>query len=132
MTPLSQNCVKKTQISISSTTGGKKIKIRNYNNFGSNFFLTKEFLNFETSTLVVTSLFQIWNYQDRTYIWDTFFNFLKLQVLINDLAGYLKEELPSGIPVFTEHHQWLIINIQAYYNGPVLANFDKIVQREDT
>ena len=30
-------------------------------------FMT-EFLNFETSILVVTSLFQNWNYQGRTYI----------------------------------------------------------------
>ena len=48
MTSSSQNWVKKTRISVSCTTGGKNIKIRNYNNFGSkNFFWQKisEFWN---------------------------------------------------------------------------------------
>ena len=63
------------------------------------FFSNGKFLNFETSILDVTSLFQNRNYQGRTYIWDTFFNFLKLQVLITDLAGYLTEELLSRIPI---------------------------------
>ena len=43
--------------------------------------------------------------QDRTYIWDAFFNFLKLKkILITASAGYLTEDLLSRIPVFTEHH----------------------------
>ena len=48
---------------MSCTTGGKNFKFRNYNIFGSKiFFLMEGFLNFETSILVVTSLFQNWNY----------------------------------------------------------------------
>ena len=39
-----QNWVKKTQICISNTTGGKNIKIRNYNNFGwKSFFWYRNF-----------------------------------------------------------------------------------------
>ena len=57
------------------------------------FFSEGKFLNFETSILVLTSLFQNWNYQGRTYIWDAFSNFLKLQVFITDSASYLTEEL---------------------------------------
>ena len=126
MTPSPQNWVKKTQICISSTTSVRKIKIRN---FGSkHFFLTEEFLNFETLILVVMSLWR--DYQSRTCIQDTFFNFLKLQiVLVTDSAGYVTEELLSRIPVFAEHHWWLIINAQAYYNRPELLNFDKIVEK---
>ena len=57
---------------------GQHIKMRNYNNFHSIFFfffLTEEFLNFETLIFVVTSLFQNWNYLGRTYIWDAFLTF---------------------------------------------------------
>ena len=50
-------------------------------------------------------------------------------VLVNDSADYVTEDLLSRIPVFTEHHWWLIINIQAYYNRPELLNFDKIVEK---
>ena len=86
--------------------GIKNIKARNYYNFDSkNFFLTSILL---ISILVVTSLFQNWHYQGRTYIWDAFFNFLKLQILITDSSGYLTEELLSRIPVFTEHHLALL------------------------
>ena len=38
-----------------------------------------------------------WNYQGRTYIWGAFFNFLKLQKVLNtNSAGYLTEELLSN------------------------------------
>ena len=33
-----------------------------------NIFLTEEFMNFETSILIVTSLLHKWNYQGKTYI----------------------------------------------------------------
>ena len=110
----SQNWVKKTQTCISCTTGGKNIKIRNYNNFNWKFFFWRKIFGiFIKLILFVTSLFQNWNYQGRTYIWGAFFNFAKLQdVLITDWAGYLTEELLSRVSVFTEHHYWLIINDQ--------------------
>ena len=38
MTLSPQNYVIKTQICISCTTGGKNIRVRNYNNFGSKIF----------------------------------------------------------------------------------------------
>ena len=52
-----------------------------------------------------------------------------LKVFISDSAGYYTEELLSRMPVFTEHHWWLIINNQAYQNRPELLIFDKIVER---
>ena len=95
-------------------------------------FIKEGFLNFEILILIVTSLFRNWKYQCRTYIWDAFFNFLKLlKVLITDSAGYLSEELLLLTLVSTEHHQWLAINAQAYYSRPELSNFDKIVERRD-
>ena len=134
MTSLSQNWVEKTQICISSTTGGRKIKIRNYSNFGSkNFFWRKKFRTLK-HLILWSSLWHHYdvNYQGRTFIQDEFFNFLKLQKFwITDSAGYITGELFSRITVFTEHHQWLIINAKAYYNRPELSNFDKIVGRRE-
>ena len=50
-------------------------------------------------------------------------------ILVTGSAGYVTEELLSRIPVFTEHHWWFIINIQAYYNRPELLKSDKIVEK---
>ena len=130
MTPSSQNRLEKTQICISNTTGGRKIKTRNYKNFGSKiFFWRKKFR-------ILKHQSSLWhhyeaNYQSRICIQDAFFNFLKLwKVLITDWTGYLTGELLSQITVFfTEHHSWLIINGQAYCNRPELSNFDKITGR---
>ena len=104
ITSLSPNWATRVQSCISCIKGDRKTKINIY-----------------------------WNYQGRTYIWDAFFNFGKLQnVLITDSAGSLTEELLFRIPVFTECHYWLIINAQANYARPKLPYFDKTVEIRDT
>ena len=97
-----QNWVKKTQICISNTTGGKNIKIRNYNNFGwKSFFWYRNFKILKHRPLLWLHYWKTGQNLHLKYI----FQHLEIAKGFDHWLNWLPyRKVTFKLPVFTEHH----------------------------